>query len=115
MSDELINLIDEILCGLYTENTNKCVVKYKFGKKKIILVGDLLELAAVSTFAQPITQLYKSLLFKNNFIPFILTKNMRAAKDPKYSEFLSNCRVGVYDFDFIKSRICGEGQPKSEN
>jgi hypothetical protein len=34
MSDELINLIDEILCGLYTENTNKCVVKYKFGKKK---------------------------------------------------------------------------------
>ena len=40
---------------------------------------------------------------------------MRAAKDPKYSEFLSNCRVGVYDFDYIKSRICGEGHPKSEN
>jgi hypothetical protein len=35
MSDELINLIDEILFGLYTENTNKCVVKYKFGKKKL--------------------------------------------------------------------------------
>jgi hypothetical protein len=75
------------------------------------LVGDLLQLAAVSTFAQPITQLYNSLLFKNNFNPFILTKNMKAVKDPKYSEFLSDCRVGVYDFDYIKSRICGEGHP----
>ena len=78
MSDELINLIDEILWGVYTENMNKSVVKYKFGEKKIILVGDLFQLAAVSTFAQPITQLYKSLIFKNNFTPFILTKNMRA-------------------------------------
>ena len=40
---------------------------------------------------------------------------MRAAKDPKYSEFLSNWWVGVYYFDYIKSRICGEGHPKSEN
>jgi hypothetical protein len=63
------------------------------------LVGDLLQLAVVSTFAQPITQLYKSLLFKNNFIPFILTKNMRAAKDPKY--FYQKSFYPIVEFVFM--------------
>jgi len=79
MSDELLNLIDEILNRInYDSNTNKSIVPSKFGKKSVILVGDLLQLSAVSTFYKPITQLYKSLLFKNNFVPFILKTNMRA-------------------------------------
>jgi hypothetical protein len=48
-------------------------------------------------------------LFKDNFKfkPFILETNMRAIADPIYSDFLSKCRIGEYDFEYIQSRICG--------
>ena len=32
---------------------------------------------------------------------------MRAIADPNYSKFLSDCRIGIYDFEYIQSRICG--------
>ena len=78
MSDELLNLIDEVLSHIYHDVMKKDVIRYKFGKKTIILIGDLLQLAAISTFNRHITQLYQSYLFKENFLPFILQKNMRA-------------------------------------
>ena len=34
---------------------------------------------------------------------------MRAIEDKSFSKFLSDCRVGIYDFEYIKLRICGEG------
>ncbi len=75
----------------------------------------MLQLAAVSTFNKHITQLYQSILFKDNFKPFILQKNLRAMEDPKYSEFLSKCRIGDYDFNYIEGRICGKGHDYSED
>jgi len=59
MSDELLNLIEEVFSRMYYDNDKKKDLNvYKFGKKTIKLVGDLLQLAAVSTFHKPITQLY---------------------------------------------------------
>ena len=109
MSDEIINLIDEVLSRMYYDDKNKKIIQKKFGAKTIILCGDLLQLEAVSTFNRPITQLYKSFLFRENFKPFILQTNMRAIEDKGFSKFLSDCRVGIYDFEYIKLRICGEG------
>ncbi len=81
----------------------KKIIQKKFGDKKTIIhCGDLLQLEAVSTFNRPITQLYKSFLFRENFKPFILQTNMRAIEDKGYSKFLSDCRVGIYDFEYIK-------------
>ena len=72
MSDELLIIIDEILNRIYYDtNKSKNISPVRFGKKNIILVGDFLQLEAVSTFHKPITQLYKSMLFKDNFKPFI--------------------------------------------
>ena len=34
---------------------------------------------------------------------------MRSIQDKIYSKFLSDCRIGVYDFEYIQSRICGKG------
>jgi hypothetical protein len=45
------------------------------------LAGDFLQLEAVSTFHKPIKQLYKSMLLKEYFKPFILKINMRAIHD----------------------------------
>ncbi len=110
MSDELLNLIDEILNSInYDSNTNKSIVPSKFGKKSVILVGDLSQLSTVSTFYKPITQLYSSFFFKDNFVPFILSTNIRAINDKLYCAFLSKCRIGDNDFPYIQSRICGEG------
>ena len=91
----------------YDANKSKSIIPVKFGLKSLILSEDFLKLEAVSIFNRPITQLYKSLLFKENFKPFILEKNMRAIADPNYSKFLSDCRIGIYDFEYIQSRICG--------
>jgi ATP-dependent DNA helicase PIF1 len=113
MSDELLNLLENILSEIYYDQ-NKNKTSNKFGKKTIILTGDLLQLEAVSTFRKPITQLYKSVLFKDNFKPFILETNMRAIADPLYSDFLTKCRIGEYDFEYIQSRICGEGHALSD-
>ena len=114
MSDELLNLIEEVLSRIYHDVMKKDAIRYKFGKKTIILVGDLLQLAAISTFNRPITQLYQS-NFLENFLPFILQNNMRAIEDPAYSEFLSKCRVGEYDFDYIVGRICGKGHDYTDD
>ncbi len=51
------------------------------------LTGDLLQLAAVSTFRKPISQLNKSMFFEDNFKPFLLETNKRAIADPLYSDF----------------------------
>ncbi len=74
-------------------------------------MGDLFQLSAVSTFYKPIIQLYKSLLFKYNFVPFILSTNMRAINDKLYCAFLSKCRIGDNVLLYKQSRICGEGHP----
>jgi hypothetical protein len=50
----------------------------------------LIQLAAVSTYEQPITQLYKSLLFRNNF----LTQNYRKRADTVYADLLLRLRYG---------------------
>jgi hypothetical protein len=101
MSDEIIFLIDKVLRRMYYDDKNKKIIQKKFGAKTIILCGDLLQLEAVSTFNRPIT-----FLFRENFKPFILQTNMRAIEDKSFSKFLSDCRVGIYDFEYIKLRIC---------
>ena len=102
MSDELLIIIDEIFNRIYYDtNKSKNISPVRFSKKNLILVGDFLQLEAVSTFHKPITQLYKSILFKDNFEPFLLKINMRAIQDKIYSKFLSDCRIGVYDFEYI--------------
>ena len=52
----------------------------------------------------PITQLKNSMLFLNNFMPFILEQNIRQASDGEYSALLNRCRVGKQtnsDYDFL--------------
>ncbi len=34
---------------------------------------------------------------------------MRAMEDKGFSKLLSDCRVGIYDFEYIKLLLCGEG------
>ena len=68
-----------------------------------------MQLAAVSNFHKSITQLYESITFKDNFVPFILETNMSKNEDPIFCNFLSKCIVGWYDFEYIIQRICGEG------
>jgi ATP-dependent DNA helicase PIF1 len=115
MPDELLILIDEILNRIYYDtNKSKNNSTVRFGKKNLILAGDFLQLEAVSNFQKPIKQLYKSMLFKEYFKPFILKINMRAIHDKLYSKFLSDCRIGIYDFEYIQLRICGKGHSYNE-
>jgi hypothetical protein len=113
MSHELLTNINDVLNAIDTHNAVQNE-KVKFGS--IILVGDLLQLPAVSTIRLPITQLYKSILFKNYFIPFIMEINVRAI-DVEFAKFLSKCRVGSLndeDFQYIKLRVCGIGHARTE-
>jgi hypothetical protein len=57
MSEEIINLINEVFSGMYYDDKNKKIIQKKFGAKTIILCGNLLQLEAISTFNKPITQL----------------------------------------------------------
>ena len=56
-----LHLIDSTLSKVFEHHKNEN--KFRFGKKNIILVGDLLQLAAVSTFEKPVTQLYGNIPF----------------------------------------------------
>ena len=116
MSHELLTNINDVLNAIDTHNAVQNE-KVKFGSKSIILVGDLLQLPAVSSTRLPITQLYKSILFKNYFIPFIMEINVRAIDDVEFAKFLSKCRVGSMnddDFQYIKLRVCGIGHARTE-
>ena len=56
-----LHLIDSTLSKVFEHHKNEN--KFRFDKKNIILVGDLLQLAAVSTFEKPVTQLYGNIPF----------------------------------------------------
>jgi hypothetical protein len=109
MSEEILLLINTILMEIYYDDNKE---KHLFGKKSIILVGDLLQLPSVSTYLNPIRQLYESDLFLSNFTPFILEKNIRQQNDKEYQLFLNKCRLGKLeeeDFKYIEKRVCGFG------
>ena len=86
LSGELLEKVNELL-NTIEDNSSGVNINTLFGRKSIVLVGDLLQLAAVSTYEQPITQLNKSQLFRTYFKPFFLNENYRQTTDLIYNEF----------------------------
>ncbi len=111
LSGEMLHKINELL-NTIESNANTGILNALFGNKSLILIGDLLQLAAVSTYEQPITQLYISLLFRNNFKPFFLTQNYRQRPDTVYADLLLRLRYGQLngmDHNLLETRVCGKG------
>ena len=101
LNGEILKIINEILQSIHDN-------KELFGGVSIILIGDLLQLPAVTTLLKPVTQLKDTSLFLENFLPFILETNMRQVDDVRFADLLSRCRLGELnedDHEFLQKRF----------
>ncbi|RNA11773.1 ATP-dependent DNA helicase PIF1 [Brachionus plicatilis] len=106
----IIDEIDLMLERINEVLTNVNVNSKIFGGKSIVLIRDLLQLPAISTVSFPVQQIYRSDLFLENFVPFLLETNVRQQNDLTFQKFLNNLgKLDEEDIVFVKTRVCGDG------